>query len=162
MKDDIQVCPPSALSKDEIQTCISLIQEGDAVDPASAAKWFPLATVVALKRVAGEIVGVGAIKLIRPTYASDIANKSEFGFDHNWPELGYVVVKTSHRGRHISCALTASLLSVFRGKSLLATTSNDHMKQTLEGAGFVRRGKEWAGNNGSQLSLWIRSEDSSA
>lgn len=162
MNDDVQVCPPTDLSKDEIQICISLIQEGGAVDPMSVAKWFPLSRVVALKRVGGEIVGVGAIKPPRPEYALHIAEESGFNFGHNWSELGYVAVKASHRGRRISCELTASLPSSLRGESLFATTSNDRMRKTLGGAGFVRRGKEWTGDNGGQLSLWIRSEDSSA
>jgi len=159
MNDDVQVYAPAELSEHEISACISLVQKGGALEnPKFAADGLPRAIMIAVKRTGNEIVGVGAIKQKRTSYAADKARKSGFKFDSNAHELGYVVVKESNRGKGISQRITAKLLSVFQIRPLFATTSCPWMKRTLEKAGFDRRGNEW-GKKG-KLSLWIKSADS--
>lgn len=163
MNSGVQVYAPAELSKDEIRVCISLVQKGGALEnPEWAADQLPRAIIIAIKRDGSEIVGVGAIKRRRPKYAGDKARKSGFEFDSNAHELGYVVVKESHRRKGISQQITAKLLSAFQTRPLFATTSNSKMKPTLEKAGFVQRGKEWPGKNGKgKLSLWVSDGKSS-
>lgn len=159
MNDDVQICAPGELSTAEIQSCISLVQKGGALEnPKWAADQLPRAIIIAIKRDGREIVGVGAIKPQRPKYAADKARKSGFEFDSNAHELGYVVVKESHRGKGISRSITTKLLSAFQTRPLFATTPNPRMKRTLKKIGFIRRGNEWPGKKG-KLSLWIKSGD---
>jgi hypothetical protein len=160
MKYDVQAHSPCDLSKEEIAKCLSVIKKGSAVDSASAASQLPLASVVAIVRAEQEIVGVGAIKQPRPRYASKVARNSEFPFDSNMLELGYVAREPSHRGHNLSERVVSKLLSASPAVPLFATTSNKKMKETLKAAGFVRRGKQWPGRDKNQLSLWVRQQKS--
>lgn len=161
MNSDVIPYSPDVLSKEEIQACLSVIEEGCAVNLKSAARELPLAMVVAIKRKGQDIVGVGAIKRKRPDYASKIAKRSGFSFDENSHELGYVAVKKSHQGQGLSHEITAKLLCTFQGRPIFATTSHERMKRTLKRADFIRQGKEWQGKKGKLLSLWIKDADSS-
>ena len=145
------------LSPDEIKACVVVLKEGDAVDPKTAARELPHAVAVAIVQVKEDVVGVGAIKQQRPSYAKRIAgaSRSGFSFDPKMHELGYVAVLEANRGGQ-SGLIVDSLLKTFKG-SLWATTFNDRMKSTLKHRGFVRRGKEWPSENGKhQVSLWIK------
>jgi hypothetical protein len=161
MNDEVQSVLPADLAQAEIKACLSIILEGNAVDPESAAEELPRSIAMAVKRVAGAIVGVGAIKRIRPHYASIIASKSGFPFDPNLHELGYVAVTQKSRNLGFSNEITAKLLSTFKYRPLFATTPHEGMKRALSKAGFVRYGNEWQGNHGN-LTLWINGLDSSA
>lgn len=156
MKYDVKSHLPNQLSKDEIARCLSLIREGGAVDTASAKNELPLARAIAAVRSGNEIVGVGVIKQPRPSYASRVATKSCFSFDKNMLELGYVARDKAHGGHSLSQGIVAELLSGCPDTPLFATTSNQKMKETLKGAGFVQQGKEWLGRDKKRLSLWIR------
>jgi len=131
MSEQLQTFLTGGLSKEDLDACASLIAEGDAVDPDTAAEHLPHCLFVVVKRDGDQIVGVGAIKGQRPGYASGVARKSTVEFDQHMHELGYVVVKESHRGNDISKQITAKLLSLFQGKPLFATTSNKFMEKTL-------------------------------
>jgi RimJ/RimL family protein N-acetyltransferase len=113
---------------------------------------------VVVKRHAGQIVGVGAIKHQRHQYAAGIAGdkKSGYQFDPHMHEFGYVVVKESHQGNGYSKQITEKLLSLLPGKPLFATTSNPRMIATLTKYGFTQRGKAWKSPKGKDLSLWIK------
>jgi len=159
MKDDIQCCAGSSLSKEDCEACIVLIKQGGAVDLNS--EELPHAEIVAIKRDGQAIVGVGAIKRCRPDYARTIAARSQFKFDPRSYELGYIVVKKSHprQGQPLSPAIVAALLSKFAKRPLFATTSHERIKQTLRQAGFVPQGEVWRGMSG-ELSLWIKDGES--
>src|SRR6266571_3612592 len=86
------------LSQSELATCVAIIARGDAVDPESAAEELPKARTFALARKAGAIVGVGAIKRIRCSYAAKTAGDSAVVFPPETPELGYIAVDEEHRG----------------------------------------------------------------
>jgi hypothetical protein len=161
MSSDVMSYSPNVLSKEEIQACLSVIKEGDAVNLKFAEKELPQAVVVAVKREGQNLVGVGAIKRKRPDYSSKIAKNSGFSFDQNMHELGYVAVKKSHQRQGLSHQITAKLLSTFQGRPIFATTSHEGMKRTLKTAGFIRQGTEWQGKTGNLLSLWIKDADSS-
>jgi hypothetical protein len=156
MEYEVQIHSPSDLSKDEIAHCLSAIKKGRAVDSALAAKQLPLAKIIATVRTGQSIVGVGVIKQPRPQYASKIAKCSEFPFDKNMLELGYVARDAAHRGHGLSERIVSKLLSAAPRVAIFATTSNEKMKKTLTAAGFVQRGKEWPGRDKNQLSLWVR------
>jgi ribosomal protein S18 acetylase RimI-like enzyme len=151
-KNGITVRPGNELG-DEVHACIEIIKEGGAVNVARATEELPEAMFVAVKRVAGFVVGVGAIKKQRPWYARDIAAKSEYKFDENLHELGYVSVRSTHRNQGIARELLLCLLDGGKPRPLFATTSSAAMKKLLTEMGFLQRGKEW---KNSTLSLWIK------
>ncbi len=151
---DVKVCAPRDLSSAELAVCITIIKKGCAVDPHSTEVELPRARMLAVARKGTEIVGVGAIKQVRLSYASTIAGRSRVSFDKDTPELGYVAVDPNHRKHGLSHRIVAELLSKHE-RPLFATTSDDRMKRTLRNAGFVQMGVEWKGQKG-QLSLWIR------
>ena len=132
-----------------------LVVEGGAVDSDSVESWFPLSTVVAVKRSGAKIIGVGVIKPKRPGYTATVAKRSFAELNPEIHELGYVTVKKEHRQQGISRAIVEVLLSA-HDAPLFATTSNPAMKCTLERFGFVQKGIKWSGNQGSRLSLWVR------
>jgi predicted GNAT family N-acyltransferase len=152
---DVKACIPGDLSPAELAACVRIIKKGHAVDPNSAAAELPHAKVIAFARRGAAIVGLGAIKRVRPAYASNIAAKSGASFKKNAPELGYVAVDPKHRKRGLSHRIVAELLSMHKGP-LFATTFDKHMKMTLRRAGFVQTGVEWEGRK-AKLSLWIKS-----
>jgi hypothetical protein len=151
----VTACEPSELNPGELVDCAELIATGGAVDPASAKRELPQATAVATARKEAIIVGVAAIKRIRPEYASKIATRSGVNFPAETPELGYVCVHVDHQRKGLSASLVNALLSG-RGLAVFATTSSAAMKKTLRSAKFCLKGCEWEGKNGDQLSLWLR------
>jgi len=159
MTNEVQCLLPSNLTESDLLMCVSVVAEGGAVNPGSAAAELPKSLRIVVKREDEAIVGVGAIKRRRPHYASGIAEKSGFPFDPSLHELGYVAVRKDHQGRGFSHQIAAKLLSECNESSLFATTSHDGMKRTLAKAGFVQKGSEWQGNHG-KLSLWIKSPES--
>ena len=133
---------------------MALIAEGGAVNRAYVEEWFPLSVVVAVKWSGAEVVGVGVIKPARP-HTATVARQSDFKLHPKMRELGYITVKDEHQGQGISRAIVKALHSAHEAP-LYATTSDERMRRTLERCGFVRRGNEWPGNDGSMLSLWVR------
>ena len=142
---------------EQIRDGLSLIANGGAVDPRTAAVELPRARLIALALAPGspKILGIGVIKGRRPTYTSHVAARSGFSLAPNTHELGYVVVEESKRRLGISHRITSLLLSRFQERPLFATTSHEGMKRTLRRAGFTQEGHEWPGKFGA-LSLWIK------
>ena len=133
---------------------MALIVSGGAVNRRYVEEEFPLAVVVAVKWSDGEVVGVGVIKRAR-SYTATVAGRSGFALDPKMHELGYIRVKDEHQGKQYSRALVEAL-QVAHEAPLFATTSSEPMRRTLARCGFVRQGNEWAGRDGSMLSLWVR------
>ena len=106
----------SELSDADVDTCVRIIAEGNAVDPAFARRNLPRSLAVAVARIRGEIVGVGTVKPIRRAYAERTAKESGFPFDPATPELGYVAVDPDHRGKHLSTKIVKALTA---GRSTL-------------------------------------------
>jgi len=152
--DDYQVTVHAAgdMSAADRARCLEIIKEGDAVDPASAARELPAAQRIVIARCGEEIVAVGVVKRKRARYAASVAKKSNFQFAAGTPELGYVAVASNHQGARLSGRIVAGLVGA---GDLFATTSNPRMKKTLTRAGFMQKGQEWKGRKG-QLSLWLR------
>src|SRR5262245_52740959 len=123
---DVGLCS-GFLNEEELSRCLAIIEEGEAVDIDAAMENLPAALTVAVARKEGEAVGVGAIKAIRPGYARHAARNSEFAFDPNMHELGYVAVTEAHRGKRLSERIVDELLSQYAGP-LFATTSSPAMK----------------------------------
>jgi GNAT superfamily N-acetyltransferase len=151
---EVTRCVPGDLSESELEACAEIITAGEAVDPEWARAQLPLAISIAVARLAGEIVGIGAIKQVRPGYATSIAGRSKFAFRSDTPELGYVAVTERHRRQGLSHRLVEKLLASHQGP-LFATTDNANMKASLLAGGFSQKGHEWMGQR-AMLSLWIR------
>ena len=148
-------CAYCDLTPQDVQGCLAVIGEGNAVNLTSAKEELPRTTLVAITRDGKEIVAVGVIKHKREPYATKIAKESGFAFDETIHELGYVAVKTSHRGRGLSKEITSLLMSSFTTRPIFATTSDKHMKRNLSKQGFAPQGKEWTGTTDNVLSLWM-------
>jgi hypothetical protein len=157
MDMNIEVIPPSKLSRAELEACLAILDEGDAVDIEYARDEIPRSMLVAVKKDRAKIVAVGVVKRSRPDYAADKADRAGFAFDKSIHELGYVAVCSSYRGHHLSSAIVDALLANFSSRPIFATTSNEKMMTTLKHAGFDQKGKEWRSMRGSILSLWIKS-----
>jgi hypothetical protein len=147
----IERCIPP-LDDGDLDRCLSIIRSGGAVDVDPERLRRALAVVVARRE--GQIVGVAAVKGIRPGYVGRIAERSRFPLERQMPELGYVAVDGHHQGKGLSHRLVAELIRG-RTEAIFATTDDDRMKRTLAAAGFAQKGQEWAGTRG-QLSLWVR------
>jgi hypothetical protein len=153
-KYEIKNCFPRELTAADLAACVAVIKNGDAVDPDSAAAELPRANLLVIARWGDQVVGVGAIKRARPSYAARIADHSKVAFKPDTPELGYVAIDGNHQGRRLSHRLVAALISKHESP-LFATTDSEYMKKTLAKAGFVQKGHEWEGKR-SRLSLWIK------
>lgn len=151
----LQVFRQGELSDDDLRDCVSLIVDGDAVDPETAAEHLPHCPFVVVKRDNDQIVAVGAIKGQRRNYTRTVARRSGVELDPQTHELGYIVVRRSHRNRGISKAITEKCLSLFEGP-LFATTANEYMQRTLSDAGFVRSGRTWKNQENDDLGLWFK------
>lgn len=142
-----------ALSEFELQTAVELLRNGAAVDPNSAARTLPRSTVVLVHR--GDLmVGVGAIKPVRPRYFNSLLASSNAVAGSALPELGYVTVAATDRRRDLSTRIVAALLDGFCG-GLFATTGNPAMERTLSRFSFAVTGQPWEGERGP-LRLWLR------
>lgn len=148
---EITACTPGNLSEVEIATCIEIVDKGGALRVSCDGELRRAAHVVVVRCPTG-IVGVGAIKRVRPDYARTKARDSGAEFRPETPELGYVSVDESHRGKHLSDRIVAELLSMNAGP-LFSTTDDPLMKRTLKKAGFVEKGHSWEGQRGA-LSFW--------
>ena len=133
---------------------MALIADGGAVARAHVEDWFPPSVVVAVVWSGAKVVGVGVIKPARP-HTATVARQSGFELHPKMHELGCITVKDEHQGQGISRAIVKALHAAHEAP-LYATTSSERMRRTLERCGFVRRGNEWAGRDGSMLSLWVR------
>ena len=155
---DVKICKPSDLSQKETDRCIDIINQGGAAGD-SVPELLPKAKILVVARscAEGDIVGVGALKVVRSEYAEKLASKgkSNFSFDINTTELGFVAIDEKHRGKRISSILVEKLCSVHKG-SLFATTDSDKMKKIFKRFNFEQQGKEWEGLRKTFLSLWIR------
>jgi ribosomal protein S18 acetylase RimI-like enzyme len=163
--------PANLLDDYEFRSCLELIAEGEAVNTDSATEELRKGRFTGIAKIEGKYVGTGSIKRQRPIYAAGISRKSNYSFDPNLHELGYVAVDPSHRGKNIAQTVVEHLLFAFckptivasppspdkpiPPHSLFATTSNEGMKIILERMGFERRGTEWPSVNGDPLSLWL-------
>ena len=148
----VNSCEPGDLSDAECATCVAIIEAGGAVRRGLIAKEIAAARLLSVVRLKGKIVGVGAIKRIRQSYAKRIAFRSGVSFPSETPELGYVAVNSKHQGNGLSHRLGKELVAKHSG-ALFATTSSDRMMATLTKAGFKQKGHEWRGQH-ALLSFW--------
>ncbi|MCK5519362.1 MAG: GNAT family N-acetyltransferase [Alphaproteobacteria bacterium] len=153
----VKVSAPSDLSQTDISKCIDIISRGGAAGN-SIPQLLPKAQSLVIARtcIKGNIVGVGALKIVRPEYAEEISgkDKSNFPFNINTTELGFIAIDPSYQNKGISRSIVEKLCSIHKG-SLFATTDNIYIKKILKLFEFEQQGKEWKGHRGI-LSLWIK------
>jgi hypothetical protein len=82
----------------DLAVCVAVIKQGEAVDWKSTARELPRAKALAIVYEGVRIVGVGAIKRERRTYAAKISSNSGVKFPPETLELGYVAVALEHQG----------------------------------------------------------------
>ena len=147
---------PATWQQGELDTCLALLAEGGAVDMHYATILLPRARTVALARHGAEIVGLAALKALRPSYNETVSRKSGFQLPADSLEMGYVVVSEQHRGRELASTLVSRLIPISRGR-LFATTYAPAMIHILSAQGFEVFGKAWKSRNGKCVSLLVHS-----
>jgi hypothetical protein len=150
----VSTCAPGDLADGEFATCVAIVTDGGAVKKRFAVPGLRSARVLAVVRQGARIVGVGAIKQVRPDYAKGRARLANYEFPADTPELGYVSRHPDHKKSGLGPQIVAALLSRHQGP-FWATTDSKRMKEVLTDAGFVHKGNEWPGDRG-QLSLWLK------
>ena len=152
----VETCAPGDLTAAEMERCMAIIIEGEAIEnPESVKTWLPRSVALAVVRKGEEIVGVGAIKPARPPYATRIAADGEHSFAPDMPELGYIARDPAHGNNRFSPRIVTALLERHGGGPIWATTSSATIKAALADAGFRHQGKEWDKPSG-RLSLWLK------
>jgi hypothetical protein len=150
----VDICDPASLTDGERAQIENVLRAGRAVHVPSAMSEIPFAPALAIARHDGKIVGVGAIKRPRPSYAKKKQNDAKCLFDAQTAELGYVAIDTDYRDQRLSGRIADKLLAAYSGP-LFATTDDKKMKSTLGNRGFQQKGGTWEGERGI-LSLWLR------
>lgn len=112
--------------------CVALLRETDTNRIVAAAAWKTPAATYRRKSFAAAAVPIA-------------------GFEAA-PELGYVVIASDMRGRHLSGGFVDAIVAQIT-KPTFATTSSNTMRNNLQRAGFTRVGSDWEGKDGI-LSLW--------
>ena len=97
----VRCCVPADLTPAETARCLAIVLEGDAVDRTVKSQ-LPVATLLAVVRKNQHVVGVGAIKRVRPDYAAKIVKRSGHVFPTDMPELGYVARSKGHFGHSLA------------------------------------------------------------
>jgi hypothetical protein len=133
-KYSVTVASADERTPKNVTACLTILEDGKAIDIDTAKVELPLSPVVVLAKRDDAIVGVGAIKRGRPRYARDKASKSGVPFVENMPELGYVAVDEGHQGHGLSHKIVDALLASNNG-TLFATTDRDRIKRVLRTQG---------------------------
>jgi hypothetical protein len=84
---DVKACAPSDLTEDELAACVAIIKKGGAVNLASVKKELPQSGAVVIARKGNLVVGVGAIKRVRRSYAASVSTRSGVIFPPDTQEL---------------------------------------------------------------------------
>ncbi|OYW86665.1 MAG: hypothetical protein B7Z20_06935 [Sphingobium sp. 32-64-5] len=112
--------------------CVALLREADTNRIVAAAAWKTPAATYRRKSFAAASVPIT-------------------GFEAA-PELGYVVIASDMRGRHLSGGLVDAIAHHIT-EPTFATTSSNTIRNNLQRSGFTRVGGDWEGKDGT-LSLW--------
>ena len=150
----VTTCSYTELNRGEQHRCLDILRHGDAVDVDSAARELPVAEAVVLARLDQKIVGLGAVKRLRPDYAVSLAKKAGVAEQPLGHEVGYIAVDEAHWGHKLGLTILLELLAGLRGPAH-ATTDQENMKNALRAAGFNEVGQKWRGAR-ADLSLWIK------
>jgi hypothetical protein len=145
---EVKACAPKELSRAELESCFAIIGDGGAVNVNTMRRDLPNSSVLAIARTGGRIIGAGAIKPVRKTYAAKVAKDSGVQFPPDTLELGYVAVQSDHRNRGLSHRIASVLVSSLTVR-LFATTDEEWMKRVLSKAGFVKKAKNGKGGGES-------------
>lgn len=109
----VRICKPADLGRGEIEAFVALVSAGGAVQADRLKDTLQLAEFVALLLIAKKIVGVGAIKSMRPTYVDRVSRKSGFELPCDVRELGYVAISSAFRSKGISKLIVRGLTNTF-------------------------------------------------
>ncbi|WP_062769704.1 hypothetical protein [Sphingopyxis terrae] len=112
--------------------CVALLRETDTNPIVAAAAWKTPAATYRRKGFAAAAVPIAGFEVA--------------------PELGYVVIASDMRGRHLSGGLVDAIVAHIT-EPTFATTSSNTMRNNLQRSGFTRVGSDWEGKDGT-LSLW--------
>lgn len=109
----------------------------------------------------GQLAGVAAIKVPRPTYRKKVFAGAGVAnlFSHFSLEFGWVFVLPEFRGLGIAHTLLRELLVKSNDRNIFATTAanNQVMERILKRSGFEQMGQHFQGEqSNANIRLWVR------
>lgn len=154
----MEICSenPNEFSSDCTTAIAELIKSGGALPARTNTLKARIrrARLLAVCYKNGLVTAVAALKNPDPAYREDVFAKANVPIAQfqNAPELGYLTVTETMRGKGIGKDLARALLQDLR-EPCYATTDSDVMKKILQSVDFSQEGDEWEGQRGT-LSLW--------
>jgi hypothetical protein len=155
----ITVKPPDDCSKVERNRFRQMVLDEGEVQVAGLDNRIARAPILALLRVGGAIVGVGALKSPGQEYARGLFKSAqsknavrEFRF-----ELGWVVVENAHRRKYYARNIVEALVARADGQKIYATsvTTRIAMHKALTACSFERDGVEWQSKRRAEEKLFL-------
>ena len=157
---DISAAVPNWFSQDERDLFSSLVQQAGEVGENALATNMKSAKALVFGRIAGEVLGIAALKRPQASYRKRIGRKAgvEIGPESYPYELGYVFVLPKAQGKKLSHFLVAAALAHTEGAAVFATTRTDNvaMLATLAKAGFRQFGQDYRGRGARAIRLSVR------
>jgi RimJ/RimL family protein N-acetyltransferase len=159
-KFEITSATPEACSALDRACFQKLVIEGGEVSGVALETNISKARALVVLRDGGVVQGVAALKRPQDSYRERIGRQSGFALPSDiYPyELGYVFLRQTLRGRHLSRPLIAETLGQGDGKAIFATIRADNfrMRATLEKASFVAVGHAYRGRQNREINLLVR------
>lgn len=157
---DIIAAAPCEYSADERAVFSALVEKGGEVGLQALTANVETAKALVFGKLAGEILGVAALKRPQASYRKRIGRKAgvEIGMASFPYELGYVFLMPEARGRGCSRRLVAAAVELAEGAAVFATarTDNVRMLATLAKAGFEQVGQDYPGRGTNMIRLLVR------
>jgi hypothetical protein len=141
------------LSKELQEECVELVRLGGEIDAGLEGNVLTQTQQLAVLRGVDHVIGVGAIKIVRPDRSREVSARAKCEFDPELPELGYIAVHPDCRNTGLSRSIVKALLSCV-ASDCWATTRNESMRSVLEKYGFSAMGESWI-TNSEKDPLWL-------
>lgn len=158
---DIAAAAPEGFSQDARDLFGAMVQQAGEVGGNGLTTNIRDAKALVFGRIAGEVLGVAALKRPQASYRKRIGGKA--GVDlapAYYPyELGYVFLLPEAQGKQLSHGLVAAALAHAEGAAVFATarTDNAAMLAALAKAGFKQAGQDYRGRGTRMIRLVVRS-----
>jgi len=157
----IHVVRPVGLSCTKLDELACLIVEGGQIRPDNIADRLLRCRWIAYATDNEKVVGVAALKTPHdgPDDNAFYKAKSPYNYDAFTMEIGFLMIASPYRRKHLALALTKTLCDLESRSNLYATVveANCGAQSVLLRNGFVQSGVPFADRGGSEpLVLWVK------
>ena len=156
----VTAAQPHRFSDKERSSFRSLVEQGGEVAPNSVSTNINTARALVFGMVAGELVGIAALKRPQERYRKRIGASAGVDLSQTaYPyELGYVFLLPQARGQKNSPRLVTAALEHAVSAAVFATVraDNERMLATLARAGFEQAGQDYPGREARLIRLLVR------